>query len=136
MSGSWTVSLTVALAVLAGSGCGTMANLDGREHALISMPGAVEPKPLGGVARDAQWVVNAASCAPEQPVAGVLCSTWFVLDMPFSLVGDLVTLPRVFVAAREYRDQHSRASQPGLASPPADPLAPQPQGLVRSTRDP
>ena len=136
MSRSWMVDFIVALPFLAGSGCGTMANLDGRQLALISMPGVVEPQPFGGVARDAQWVVNAATGVPEHPVGSILCSTVFVLDMPFSLVGDIVTLPKVFTAAREYRQQHATDSAPVKAGPTAESTAPQEPVLVRSIRDP
>jgi uncharacterized protein YceK len=56
------------------SGCGTLANLDGREYPLMGMPGQIMPRPFGGVARDVKWM--------------------FILDLPLSLIGDVVTLPK------------------------------------------
>jgi hypothetical protein len=75
-------STIVALAAF--SGCGTMANMDGREYALIDFP-HYQPKPFGGVQRDFVWVSQ-----------GFLP---FALDLPFSVVGDIVTLPRVLTMA-------------------------------------
>jgi uncharacterized protein YceK len=72
-------SPTLAMAAL--SGCGTMANMDGRKFALIDFPHQYQPKPFGGVQRDFIWISN-----------GVIPC---VFDLPFSAVGDIVTLPRV-----------------------------------------
>jgi hypothetical protein len=74
------------LSVLAGllfgaAGCGTMANLDGRKLALIDLPHQEVPTPFGGVGRDVRWISS----------GGV----FFVADIPLSLIGDIVTLPKV-----------------------------------------
>jgi len=118
MSRPGTVILAVTLLALAGSGCGTQANLDGRALPLISTPGEIKPMPFGGVVRDAQWVHHVATFDPEHPVAGALCSTIFVLDMPFSLVGDVVTLPQAFIAARNYKSPFATEPSPERATPP------------------
>jgi uncharacterized protein YceK len=72
-------SPTLAMAAL--SGCGTMANMDGRKYALIDFPHQYQPKPFGGVQRDFIWISN-----------GIIP---FVFDLPFSVVGDIVSLPSV-----------------------------------------
>jgi uncharacterized protein YceK len=73
--------LAFAVFLLATTGCGTMANLDGRRLALIDFTHQIEPMPFGGVGRDMTWICSGG--------------LFFVVDLPFSLVGDIVTLPRV-----------------------------------------
>ena len=79
--GSLVVAILVALAIFVGFGCGTMANLDGRDAPLISLSGEIRPRPFGGVGRDVKWIASG--------------NIFFVPDIPFSLVGDVLTLPRV-----------------------------------------
>jgi len=103
-------------AILAGlslsmAGCGTMANLDGRKAPLLDLPHQEAPKPFGGVGRDFCWITDGA--------------VFFVADLPFSLVGDLVTLPRVLrtpAAGREIREARPIPTLLPLARP-AEPLA-------------
>src|SRR3954451_23199565 len=61
--------LTVLLFVA--SGCGTMANLDGRKLAMMDLPQQEDPKPFGGVGRDVRWIASGL--------------VFFVADIPFSL---------------------------------------------------
>lgn len=75
------IAALVAFAIVVGFGCGTMANMDGREQPLISFPDQVPPKPFGGVGRDLKWIASG--------------NIFMVPDIPFSLVGDVVTLPKV-----------------------------------------
>lgn len=63
------------------SGCGTMANLEGKNLPLIDSGGIEQPKPFGGVGRDIRWISSG--------------NVYFCIDIPFSLMGDIVTLPRV-----------------------------------------
>ena len=79
--GSLVVAMLVALAIFVGFGCGTMANLDGRDAPLISLSGEVPPRAFGGVDRDVKWIASG--------------NIFFVPDIPFSLVGDVLTLPKV-----------------------------------------
>jgi hypothetical protein len=82
--------LPVLAALLFGTvGCGTMANLDGSEYALLHIPHQEAPKPFGGVARDVRWIRSGS--------LGIFC----VADVPFSLVGDVVTLPKVLWTMHE-----------------------------------
>ena len=75
-------------ALLSGAaGCGTIANLDGRKLPLIDLPHQEAPKPFGGVGRDIRWMSSGA--------------VFFAADIPFSLVGDIVTLPKVILATNE-----------------------------------
>ena len=84
-----TISLTV-LAVLAacvGSGCGTFANMQGRDNPSPNGCCMGPPKPFGGVSRDVRW---------SNEGYGV-----FLADVPLSLVGDLATLPVILLASWE-----------------------------------
>lgn len=88
-----TVPLT-ALALLTASlavGCGTFANMQGRDGPGVDGCCMGPPKPFGGVSRDVRWTNEGY---------GV-----FLADVPLSLVGDLVTLPVVLV-------ESSQAKQP------------------------
>jgi uncharacterized protein YceK len=89
--------LFALLMALGSPGCGTMANLEGRELALIDLPHQEEAKPFGGVERDFRWISSGAVI--------------FAADIPFSLVGDMVTLPKVIMAANE-EEQRNGESQP------------------------
>lgn len=88
------LSLLAAVVILACAGCGTMANLSGRQFALISRPGEVPVQPFGGVSRDVAWMKNATRLG--DPVA----TAFFVADVPFSFVGDVVTLPQTIATSR------------------------------------
>lgn len=73
--GSLAIAALVAFAIVVGFGCGTMENMAGyRDPA----------KPFGGVASDLKPLASGN-------ILGILV----VPDIPFSLVGDVVTLPRV-----------------------------------------
>jgi len=64
---------------LAGFGCGTIANLDGRNYPLMDVPNQAAPLPFGGVANDVRWMSWGL--------------VYFAADVPFSVVADVVTLP-------------------------------------------
>ncbi|MCC6417381.1 MAG: YceK/YidQ family lipoprotein [Gemmataceae bacterium] len=106
---------TSALAALAGAavwlgGCGTVANL-GRP--------ADQQRVFGGVRLDMEVVQECAGevgqeGGPGNPAEAVVSATCSVLDMPLSLVGDVVTLPLTFLA--ELRQTNPTRSQ--------DPVAP------------
>ena len=74
----------LAASLIATSGCGTMANLEGKSHPMLSHVDVEEPRPFGGVGRDIRWVWTVTFPA----------NLMFVGDLPLSLVGDVVTLPR------------------------------------------
>ena len=82
------MSLRLAAAWIGASllvtGCGTMANIDGRKYPLIGARDQVPPAPFGGMDRDLRWISS----------GGVV----FIIDLPLSLVGDIVTLPKVLSA--------------------------------------
>jgi len=67
---------------LSGSGCGTMANIEGRDGPFLCLPHMEPPRAFGGVGRDLRWIGS----------GGFLFL--FVANIPFSLVGDIVTLPQ------------------------------------------
>jgi len=78
--------------VTCGTGCGTMANLDGRRYALISLPNVREPQVYGGVQNDFRW------------------GGPFLLDVPLSAVTDTLTIP--FVLDKQKRFVRSKAIEP------------------------
>jgi hypothetical protein len=80
------LSLVAVLAASLAAGCGTFANLQGRENAGPGC-GTEKPRPFGGVSRDVRW---------SNEGYGV-----FLADVPLSLVGDLVTLPVVLLTSSE-----------------------------------
>src|SRR5262249_33647401 len=88
------------------TGCGTMANLDGRPHPWVSQIGQDPPTPFGGVRKDVSWIKTTA-------IPGNLM---FVADLPVSLVGDLVTLPKTITSGRA--DPLLRAPAPGEGGSP------------------
>jgi hypothetical protein len=65
-------------------GCGTMANIDGRRLPSSSPSGQEVSRPFGGIRKDIEWVKTAKSPG----------NLMFVADLPLSLVGDIVTLPK------------------------------------------
>lgn len=84
-----TVSLTLAavLAASLGAGCGTFANMQGRDNPSPDGCCMGPPRPFGGVSRDVRW---------SNEGYGV-----FLADVPLSLVGDLATLPVILLASWE-----------------------------------
>jgi uncharacterized protein YceK len=82
------LALSVAI-----SGCGTMVNM-------TTSAGNMPPKPFGGIAYDLQAGANGDFSG--------------ILDLPASLVGDVVTLPDVLVANRTER-RRDNATPAGLA---------------------
>jgi len=97
------------LALVAGSavaGCGTMANLEGRVHPWPGQVGQDPPRPFGGVRKDVGWIKTSA-------VPGNLM---YVADLPISLVGDLVTLPKTVTSGRA--DPLLRSPQPSIGMSP------------------
>jgi hypothetical protein len=74
------------------AGCGTTLNLDGKER-LDLTSGPVDeikdqraPFPFGGLANDVAWMRDA-----KHPMDSIGAA----IDVPFSLAGDVVTLPWV-----------------------------------------
>jgi len=101
-------------------GCGTMANLDGRELPAPGPPGQAVTTPFGGVRRDIIWARSAGSPGNLR----------YVADLPLSLVGDLVTLPKTVIGTHSdtlldgYNVDQTAALYGGAAArgvPPAGP---------------
>src|ERR1043166_267560 len=117
------LKLLIAITLLAVCGCGTLENTMAFNIKSLAPP--LDPvqsprfAPFGGVAKDVEWVRTA-----NQPI-DVIDS---VVDMPFSLVGDLVTLPwvayeRLIVGPRPSRQDEWRRfwmnESPTVDAPPA-----------------
>jgi uncharacterized protein YceK len=86
---------TICFALLC-SGCGTMANLEGKEFAFLSHSGVREPRLYGGVRNDLEWK--------------------FYLDIPCSAIADTLTIP--IVLQRQSNDDLPASPEvtPGLAA--------------------
>jgi uncharacterized protein YceK len=93
------------------SGCGTMANLDGRQLPPPGPPGQALTRPFGGVRRDIEWARST-----ESP------GNWrYVADLPLSFFGDIVTLPKTVIGTHsdsllEGYDTHDTADLYGGAA--------------------
>ncbi len=86
-------------------GCGTIANIEGRRLPAPSPPGQEVSRPFGGVRRDIEW---AKSVESPRNLA-------YVADLPLSLVGDLVTLPKTVWGSQS--DSLLQGSSPVLDAP-------------------
>jgi uncharacterized protein YceK len=90
------------------SGCGTMANLDGRALPTSGTAGGELTKPFGGVKRDMVWMKNTPAPAKLK----------YAADLPLSFFGDLVTLPKTVIGTNS--DQLMQSPTGGeLPMPPA-----------------
>ncbi len=78
-----------------------MANIEGRRLPPPSPPGQEVSKPFGGVRRDIEWAQSVKS--PGNLV--------YVADLPLSLVGDLLTLPKTVIGTQS--DPLLQGSGPG-----------------------
>jgi hypothetical protein len=94
-----------------------MANLEGKRLPLLSQVGVEEASPFGGIGRDVRWIRS--------------LNLVFVADLPLSLMGDLITLPKTL-------HKRPHVSQPSQSTNRTEPLAESPQrselpngGLVR-----
>jgi uncharacterized protein YceK len=97
------------------SGCGTVANMKGQSHALMGLPDR-ETRAFGGVANDVRWVGERGRSLTERDELEMIpvklaVMAWFVVDLPFSLAGDIVTLPKVL------RDRNLPSPPPALKEP-------------------
>jgi uncharacterized protein YceK len=80
-------------AVVALSGCGTMANIEGRRLPSPGPSGQEVSRPFGGVRKDIEWLHS-------EKAPGNLK---YAADLPLSLVGDIVTLPRTVTGMQSDR---------------------------------
>jgi hypothetical protein len=98
-------ALLALLAISTSPGCGTMANLEGRPHPWPGQAGQDPPTAFGGVRKEVGWIKT----------TGFPGSLMFVADLPASLVGDLVTLPKTVTSGRA--DPLLRNPTPGPSYP-------------------
>ena len=63
------------------AGCGTLSNIEGRTLPFVDATKQYTPVTFGGILNDLLW------CQSISP--------WFILDIPFSVIGDICTLPFV-----------------------------------------
>ena len=116
--------LLVLLAAPLLSGCGTIANMQGKSVALIG-PLDRETRAFGGVANDARWVGEQAGrvAAPDDPwsipINLALAGYFGLIDLPLSLVGDIVTLPKVIRGTTRLQPPAARHAELGAAPDPA-----------------
>jgi uncharacterized protein YceK len=79
------------------SGCGTIANIHGMDGPLMGEADTVRPRAFGGAANDLEWV-----CDTYWPV-----KPFWILDLPSSLIGDVITLLEIRQLQREWDQRHS-----------------------------
>jgi uncharacterized protein YceK len=79
------------------AGCGTMHNLDGTDGPLSDIRQKARPRPFGGVAKDPEWTRD--YYWPAKPIP--------ILDLPASLVADVVTLPGIRAKQLDYDRRHN-----------------------------
>jgi uncharacterized protein YceK len=91
-------------AVVASCGCGTMANVKGRRLPSPGPSGQEVSRPFGGVRRDIEWLQS------EKAPGNLL----YAADLPLSLVGDIVTLPKTVTGMQS--DSLLQASGPNQAA--------------------
>jgi uncharacterized protein YceK len=103
--------LIIAIVALFTAGCGTVANMNGSGDLMINPMTFQEPKPFGGVVIDAHWaserVRSALSPDGDLPVDLALAGYVGVVDLPLSLVGDTLTLPKI-LQSPPHDDHHTR----------------------------
>ena len=113
-----------------------MANLDGRETpnqyeygiSLQGQPnvGPIMPRPFGGVARDVKWMTapirGDAFWDKESNVTRAVylpvTTAFFSLDMPLSLVGDILSLPKTIPYLWMNEEDYRLQVAPTDANPP------------------
>ena len=125
--------ILVAALLSAASGCGTLANLDSQPDKMA--PGAPTvrvPMPFGGVTMDMKALTHNE---PTMPASRVLMyRTIALVDLPISLVGDVVTLP--WVALVSLRHQPEMGNQTGPMPLGLDPGVTPSGGIVPGDRLP
>src|SRR5262245_26938032 len=123
------VVLLGLVGVHAATGCGTIRNMDGHTTYGRAKSGWTPPTPFGGVANDALWLSETVSDVEEVldvPGAVVACA-FILVDMPLSLVGDVVTLPGTMSPPPQ---------PPGPAGGLTPPPSPGPPGVATDPRLP
>jgi len=120
--------LLAVILTLSVAGCGTMANLEGQQHAFISPPGQKPVRVYGGVRNDFDWVSagfdNSESDGDAQNnsdrlstqlledpigVAGGMTALGYfaVVDPVLSFAADTITLPYVIGVMHESAGESS-----------------------------
>ncbi len=112
-------------------GCGTMANMQGKEVAFIGYSHQYEPKPYGGMGNDLRWVgVQARGIATLEDPAAIPFQFIFMLyfglvDLPLSFCGDTVTLYRVLnpkpKPTKSEEEKQAAADSEKATRPPTSP---------------
>jgi hypothetical protein len=104
------IGLLVLILLVASSGCGTRANLVGKDYPLLGDHRPETTRPFGGVGRDLRWITTVT----------VPVNVIFLADLPVSLVGDLVTLPKVRKIQRSTRPYQIPSSDDELVPIPPE----------------
>jgi len=81
--------IIAAILLFVVSGCGTIYNVTGHEPWLVGLPPERPIDLFGGLDNDLRWMARGTAPNSSAPLAVVAAA----IDMPFSLVGDVVTLP-------------------------------------------
>ena len=104
----------IALLVLCFTGCGTMQNLEGKEHVFLSSPGQKPVRIYGGVRNDLEWLAegirtdsdSSITYDPIEYVYGIPIIGYLgVIDPVLSLVADTATLPFVLKSISDANEE-------------------------------
>lgn len=100
--------LVIAISTVFFAGCGTISNKYGMDGFIMGEAAKVRPRIFGGVADDLEWTRDAYWLAKP------LC----LLDIPASLVGDVLTLPAIHQWQRDFDEwQKEKDSAPTPDAP-------------------
>jgi len=102
------------------SGCGTLANMSGWEQ--ISIPGTREPSIYGGVGNDLRWAGEQIKWSVSPEGVGplhLLAAGGFVVDLPFSFVGDTLTIPKI-IERQPGAGEHNKTREKAVAGAALD----------------
>lgn len=91
MARTSTMILIAGLTLLVNSGCGTNRNLAGQEFVVKTPAPQCATLPFGGVVNDLKPLVRSVAQFPND--TAIFCATVLLIDLPFSMVGDVLTLP-------------------------------------------
>jgi uncharacterized protein YceK len=122
--------ILLLLALAAGSGCGTVWNISPHGSSHAAGPNVI----YGGVQIDGMCAVDCVlhPREEEQPLLGLLDNSYGValcmLDLPFSFVGDTLTLYTTIPATVKRLTAPPKGAEPAGASAPQEDAAVTPPG--------
>jgi uncharacterized protein YceK len=99
------LSRQIAAAIVASLlfGCGTISNVNSMNGPVMGAVFTVRPRPFGGVVNDLTWPFE------TDPAALPWALPMYIIDLPMSIVGDVLTLPTIRERQIEF-DKHREST--------------------------